>query len=112
MTAQLTLPFALREAGMSLAAAAQERASPGWSDRAFAEMRRLARQQETVFTDDLTPFLEQDPAPHFNAIGSIWLRAVKAGIIERTSATRWSTDPKKHAHACPVYRSMVFGARE
>lgn len=96
---------------MSLASAAQERVSPGWGDRAQAEMKRLARSQETVFTDDLCPFLERDPAPHFNAIGSIWLRAQRAGLIERTSATRWSTDPKKHAHAYPVYRSMVFGAR-
>jgi hypothetical protein len=105
---QLALPLALRDRGMSLAAQAQDADAPGWSDLALAEISRLARLHETLFTDDLAPFLTNNPARHFNALGAIWLRAVRAGVIERTEYRRQSADPKKHAHSYPVYRSRVF----
>ncbi len=108
MTEQLTLGLALRDGGMAQAAAAQERASPGWQDRAISEIRRIALRQGTVFTDDLRAFLESDPAPHYNALGALWSRAMRVGLIVPTDRTRRSRDPKKHAHNYPVYQSSIY----
>jgi hypothetical protein len=98
-----TVARELRDAGMAQAA---ERA-PTWSARAYDAIVRVARRQPEVHIDDM--LAERLPPPnHPNAWGAVWARAIKDRIIERTLETRpCRTDPAKHAHRYPVYRSRV-----
>jgi hypothetical protein len=96
-----------RDSGMAIAADAQEADEPGWSARAYQAIVRIAQERSEIHTDDLAANFAEPPR-HFNAWGSIWMQAIRAGIIERTGRYRHSTDPKKHAHVYPVYRSRLF----
>jgi hypothetical protein len=96
-----------RDQGMARASGAQDRDEPDWSIRALEALIALARRQPELYTDDLTAAFAQPPK-HFNAWGAVWLQAIRAGVIERTGRYRNSTDPKKHAHVYPIYRSRLF----
>lgn len=98
----------MRDAGMSLAAFAQDQKSPGWGDLAYAAIRDIAARQETVHVDDvLTEF--SLPPHHPNAWGGVWMRAIRNGVIERTGTVRHCrTDIGKHSHLYPVYRSKLW----
>ncbi|MPZ57581.1 MAG: hypothetical protein GEU91_13995 [Rhizobiales bacterium] len=96
-----------RDAGM--AQAEQHGSSFAW--RAYHAIEALAFNQPTVHVDDVLRQGVREPH-HSNAWGAVWMRAIRSGLIERTSETRPCTrDPKKHAHRYPVYRSLVFGGR-
>lgn len=97
----------LRERGMALAANAQDRAEPSWSDTAFDAIVTVARRQTNLHVDDIIKRVSQ-PA-HHNAWGAVWMRAIKRGVIAATDQRRPSSDPKKHAHKYPVYRSLIVG---
>lgn len=100
----------LRNRGMDLAAWAQDGKSACWSDRAFEALTRVARRQETVFTDDVRHEINDDPV-HPGAWGSVWMRALRAGYIERTNETRHSAIPSLHKHRYPLYRSKIRSAQ-
>lgn len=100
---------ALRDRGMAIAAAAQARKAPGWSDRAYAAIVRRARAHPTVHRDDVALDFTEEPA-HPNAAGSVWGRAIRDGVLEETGRTRKTTDPKKHRHSYPVWRSLLYAA--
>lgn len=95
-----------RDRGMALAADAQDRVEPTWSDDALRAIETVARRQATVHVDDVLPLVS--PPAHHNAWGSIWLHAIRAGVIVKTDRRRRSTDPKKHAHEYPVYASRLW----
>jgi hypothetical protein len=94
-----------RDFGASLAAAAQEKDMPGWAEKAFGVIVELSSRYPEIHTDDVSPRVPE-PA-HFNAWGAVWLRAIRERVIERTGRYRKSTDPKKHSHVYPVYRSLI-----
>lgn len=94
-----------RDRGMAQASSAQ---GPDWAAQAYAAIVRIAQRQATVHVDDVLREFPERPA-HFNAWGSVWMRAIKAGIIERTQETRVSEHKAKHAHRYPVYHSLKFG---
>ncbi len=100
----------LRDRGMAIANAAQERDAPGWSNRAYAAIVRVARAQPTVHIDDVRLVFAEKAPGHPRAWGAVWTRAIKAGVIETTGTVRKTTDRRKHCHPCPVYRSLVCGA--
>ena len=100
----------LRDRGMAVAEAAQERDAPGWSDRAYAAIVRVARAQPTVHIDDVRLVFDEEAPGHPRAWGAVWARAIRDGVIEPTGMVRKTTDPRKHCHPCPVYRSLVYGA--
>ena len=102
---------ALRDAGMALATEAQEQEQPGWGERAYQAIVRLAYRQSTVHVDDLLRVFTERPR-HFNAWGGVWRRAIADGVITRTGAVREAADRRKHRHHYPVYRSEIFGAAE
>jgi hypothetical protein len=78
-----------------------------WRDRAYMVIDQKARTQGEIHIDDILPSLIENP-PHPNCWGPVWLRAQRAGIIERTGLTRLClSDPGKHSHRYPVYRSLV-----
>jgi len=97
----------LRDDGMSRAADAQERERP-FKDEAYAAILRVATRQPEVFVDDV---LRECPArpEHSNAWGSVWQRAIRAGVIARTGRVApCRTDAGKHCHQYPIYRSNLF----
>lgn len=94
---------ARRDAGMAQA----EAHAPGFSALAYAAIERVARRQGSVHVDDVIAE-GLPPAPHPNVWGAVWARAIRAGLIARTTETRpCRRDPKKHAHRYPVYLSRV-----
>jgi hypothetical protein len=96
-----------RDRGMRLAADAEDRSNPGFSEAALAVIRAVAGRQEFVHVDDILPAgLRPD---HPNCWGAVWLRAIRQGIIERTGTIRQCrSDAGKHAHSYPVYRSRIY----
>lgn len=97
----------LRDSGMALASAAQERDEPGWGELAYAAIVSIAQRQETVFIDDLLREFPRQPG-HPNAWGAPWKRAIRRGVIEPTGQlARCTADPGKRAHNYPIYRSKV-----
>lgn len=97
----------LRDLGMTRA---EEAAGPMFSALAFAAIRRVAQQQATVHVDDVLRECSVRPSSP-NAWGAVWMKAIKSGLICRTGeARRCRTDPNKHAHTYPVYKSMIYRA--
>lgn len=93
----------LKRDGMALAECAQELSAPGSTDHAYGELLSVARRQDTVHADDL----RHVKLDHPNAWGSVWSRAIKSGVIERTDRVRPCSDPAKHKHLSPVYASLI-----
>jgi len=100
----------LKQRGMALAECAQEWSSPGSTEEAFLALVAVARRQATVHANDLRHVRLERP----NAWGSVWARAIREGIIERTNEVRPCSDPLKHKHNSPLYASLIYrrgGAR-
>lgn len=97
-----------RDEGMSLASTAQ---GQQWSDLAYAAIEAIARRQFYVHIDDvLRANVPQPERP--NAWGSVWMRAIRNGIIQRSIETRPCTvDRKKNAHRYSVYFSRIYDPR-
>ena len=97
----------LRDAGMTLAAVAQDGKAPQWSELAYSAIRLVARRQDTVHVDDVLRIFTIKPH-HPNAWGAVWMRAIKDGLIERTGTVRpCISDEGKHKHQYPIYRSRM-----
>lgn len=95
----------LRDAGLAEA----EAHAPKFSARAYAAIADLARRSPTLHIDDVILFTDVGEAPHPNAWGAVWMKAIRAGLIARTAEVRpCRHDPKKHGHQYPVYRSLVW----
>jgi hypothetical protein len=110
MTDLVELARDLRDRNMSLAERHQDSASPDWSTRARLALERLARRQPTVHIDDMLLEFTEQPEDH-HAWGSVWRNAALAKVIEKPKPTEYrpcTVDPKKHAHASPVYRSLIY----
>lgn len=99
---------ALRDAGMERAAIAQQLFDPEWDKIVDAAIKRIARRQPTVHVDDLDR--EGVPeAPHFNAMGSVWRRAILMHVIKPSGD--WlpcTVDPAKHMREARVYTSCLY----
>jgi hypothetical protein len=98
----------LRDRGMAIANIAQERDAPGWSGRALLAIFRVAYAQPTVHIDDVRLLFIEAAPTHPRAWGAVWACAIKVGVIEPTGTVRKTTDPRKHCHPCPVYRSLIY----
>ena len=99
---------ALRDAGMALAGEAQEQEQPGWGERAYQAIVRVASMQSTVHIDDVRRVFHEEAPNHPRAWGGVWRRAIADGVISRTGAMREAADRRKHRHHYPVYRSEIF----
>lgn len=102
-----TIAEKLRDRGMSLAVAAQDRKVPGWSDLAYAAIVRIAERQEFVHVDNVLAEFPLRPK-HYNAWGQPWQRAIKNGILQATGKVKPSSDPAKHKHLYVIYRSRIY----
>src|SRR5262245_25203965 len=96
-----------RDAGMELAADAE---GPDFAFAAFDAICRVAARQELLFVDDILSECAIRPQ-HHNAWGAVWMRAIREKIIENIGITKHSSDPLKHAHRYPIYRSLIYRAR-
>lgn len=101
----------LRDRGMSLASRAQEARTPGWHELAYQAIVAIARRSPVVHIDIVLAEFTLRPT-HANAWGSVWMRAIRKRVIERTGQMLpCTTDARKHKHLYPVYRSLIY-ARE
>lgn len=98
---------ALKLEGMSIASDAQDKHKPGWSDRAYEAIVAIANSKEYVHVNDVLKIFTERPK-HFNAWGGIWSRAIRNRVIRPTGMRRCCNDKRKHAHASPVYQSLIF----
>lgn len=103
---------ALRDVGMIEAEFAEALTGSNFSEVAYAAICHVARRQVEVHVDDVLRFLKVRPTSHPNCWGQIWLRAIRDGVILKTGTVRpCLSDPAKHLHNCPVYRSGLFHGR-
>lgn len=101
----------LRDIGMIEAEFAETLTGSDFSETAYAAICHVARRQVEIHVDDVLRFCAVKPS-HPNAWGAVWLRAIKDGAIMRTGTVRpCLSDPLKHKHNYPVYRSGLFHAR-
>lgn len=96
-----------RDRGIGLAAEAQDRSVPDWGERAYEAIARLAEVQAEIHVDDVLRVFMTKPE-HPNAWGSVWQRAIRDGLIERTGRVKPSADAKKNSHNYPIYRSAAY----
>lgn len=108
---QLSLPlsaYQLGEAGRELA---YEHASDEWKELAFAAVEAVARKHPFFIADHVWEELGGDPPNRSlgSAMGGIFVRAQKAGVIERVQSTyRRSERPLTHGKPLPVWHSCIF----
>lgn len=108
MAEELEQAERLKRRGMELASVAQELIAPGWADRAYLALLKIARENPTVHIDQfLTAFTEQPSHP--NAMGQIWRRALKEHIIVHSGRVKpCSVDARKRAHSYGIYMSLLY----
>ncbi len=95
-----------RDSGMASAAAAQ---GALFAETAYALLVALARRQEYVHIDDMLRNCDLRPE-HFNAWGSVWMKAVRNKVIEHSGRVKpCMVHVRKHKHNYPIYRSLIHG---
>lgn len=96
-----------RDLGMALAAEAQDRATPGFSELAYEHICNLAREHDEIHIDLFLTTFKLKPE-HPNAFGAPWQRAKREGVIVHSGRVRACTvDRAKNSHLYPVYRSNL-----
>jgi hypothetical protein len=66
-----------------------------------------------VHVDDLLLELDGRRPSSPNAMGSVWMRAIRNGVIQHSNQTRpCITDAGKHAHRYPIYFSRICGVHD
>ena len=96
-----------RDRGMARAEGTQAAADPTWALRAYEAIVSIAKRKSSVHVDDVLETFQVAPKRP-NAWGAVWMRAIRNRIIERTGLSGpCKTDPKKHAHQYPIYRSLI-----
>jgi hypothetical protein len=98
----------LRDAGVARALDTADRLPSAWSAEAcYAALLALAEAHAWVDTDMLAEaYPVTCPSP--NALGGIWLRAVKAGVLVDKGRSMRTKQPAKHSHRYVRWYSMRF----
>jgi hypothetical protein len=100
----------LRDIGMVEAEFAEALISD-FTELAYAAICHIARRQSEIHVDDVLRHVKGRPS-HPNCWGQIWRRAIKEGVLLKTGTVRpCLSDPGKHMHESPVYRSGLFHGR-
>jgi len=101
----------LRDAGMIEAEFAEALTGSDFAEALGAAIRHVARRQIEVHADDVLPLIKTKPS-HPNAAGIVWVQAINDGTLVKTGRTKpCLSDPIKHKHNYPVYRSGIFHRR-
>lgn len=97
-----------RDAGMQQAVDHADEAVSGWSDRAFAFLKRYAATHMEFISEDVSDAAieagEPQP-PTLRAWGQIYRRAVKEDVIIQVGAGR---SRRRHASICPRWGSCIY----
>lgn len=96
--------------GMTAALDHAIRVKPSWADTAFDFLKDFASYNREFISEDVSDRTKDVPGfpqpPTDRAWGSIYRRAVKAGIIvmsERPGRSR-----RRHGSVCPTWTSLVY----
>lgn len=101
----------LRDIGMVEAEFAEALTGSDYSEALYAAICHVARRQIEIHADDVLRMVKVK-ASHPNAAGAVWVRAIKDGTLIKTGRTKpCQSDPVKHKHNYPVYRSGIFHRR-
>lgn len=101
----------LRDAGMIEAEFAEVLSGSDYVTALRAAIDHVARRQLEVHADDVLRLVKVKPMSP-NSAGFVWVQAIKDGTLIKTGRTRpCKSDPVKHLHNYPVYRSGIFHRR-
>lgn len=101
-----TLFDAAREARDAALAAVDEHARPDWKDIAYRSLDIYLRTHETMFVDDFWTDANLPAPRESRALGPVFLRAVREGLMVKDGTFRPSV--RSHLQAKPVWRSRVY----
>lgn len=100
-----------RDIGMLKAEFAEALTGSDFAEVAYAAICHVARRQSEVHVDDVLRYCKVKPS-HPNCWGSVWARAKRDGtLLGEVGRRKCTSDPLKHAHVYPVYRSGLFFGR-
>lgn len=87
-----------RQARDEAIARADDHADPEWKDRAYEAVCKVARMRLTFTADDVWDELVDAPVSTHepSALGPVFLRASKAGLIVKTGEFRLSRHTRRH----------------
>jgi hypothetical protein len=80
-------------------AQAEANASRPWRDAAYLALLWCARHRATFTSDDVIERLERTGAPvthNLSALGPLFQRAARAGVIHKTGHSVLSRNPRRH----------------
>lgn len=111
MTAQLAIDFARAQAdeGMLRASLHAEQSQPGWLEIAYQALVDHARDHERFTSYEFRKASRLTFPTTPKALGSVFKRAAKEGIIERVG---FAQDPDRHDSPAPVWRSRIYRPAE
>ena len=97
----------LRDVGIARVHAATE---PEWLEEAYTALRHVCRQQATVTSDDIWRVMGAERMAQANpsALGVVFRRGVREGIIEATGLQASSSRAATHLRPLRVWRSKLF----
>jgi hypothetical protein len=102
----------MRDEGMRLALEHAELIEDHWGEIAYAFLVAYAQRTSLFISEDVSDASKADTAfpqpPTDRAWGSIYKRAIRAGIIVQAGAGR---SRRRHASICPLWRSTLFPSR-
>ncbi len=83
----------------------EDHAPIGWADEAYRFLEAFLREHQTMHVDELWDAGLPEP-PEMRALGPLFLRAARAGIMLRTEEFR----PSVRSHLSPkvVWRSCIY----
>lgn len=96
-----------RDAGMARAAEHAERVCDGWAEQAYAFLVTFAKRTDLFISEDVSDASKAEGLPQpptDRAWGSVYRRAIKAGVIVQDGSGR---SRRRHCSICPRWRSMV-----
>lgn len=89
-------------------------AAPDWKDAAAASIETLSRQLDEITADDVLQHMERHyPDVHTHnlaALGPVFMRAQKAGLIATTGRMVQSRIPRRH-RKITVWKSLMRGSK-
>lgn len=83
-----------------------DNADPAWKEAAYRAVLMVARTNATFISDDVWEQTSLPPAREDRALGPVFLRAARDGMIRKTDRVR----PSKRSHYSgkPVWESLIF----
>lgn len=86
--------------------AVEEHADPEWVAQAEVALRRCAEEHDYFISDDVWAYGLKEPRES-RALGPVFIRARRDGLIEKTDRMRYSALRPRRASSMPVWRSLI-----